>query len=90
MPRQVTIPEQTIYEEIQSFEEYPDRKLVRVIVGVTDASGVFIVPQQFQQYEISGEQYDELNSLNPVWNPEKPEGTYFNNDLWHFINVIRS
>lgn len=89
MPREVIIPEQQVFEEIQSIEEYPDAKLVRVVVGKTDASGVFIVPQQYQQYSISGDQYDELLSPNPVWDPQKPAGTYFNNDLWYFIDQQR-
>lgn len=89
MPRQVTIPAETVYEEIQSLEEFPDQQLVRVIVGKTDSEGVFIVPQQFTEYAISGDMYVELNSANPSWDPAKPAGTYFNDDLWHFIDIIR-
>lgn len=89
MPRQVTIPAETIYEEIQSLNEFPEQEVVRVVVGVTDANGVFLVPQQFKTYEISGDMYAELNSANPSWNPTKPEGTYFNEDLWHFIDLLK-
>lgn len=89
MPRQVNIPAETVYEDIQSLNEFPEHKIVRVIVGVTDAEGVFVVPQQFQTYEISGDMYAELNSANPSWNPVKPEGTYYNQDLWHFIDILR-
>ncbi len=90
MPREITIPSETIYEEIQSLQEFPEDKLVTVIVGVTDAQGDFIVPQQFKTYQIMGNMYDELNSANPSWHPEKPEGTYFNEDLWHFIDILRN
>ena len=88
MPRQVTIPAETIYEEIQSLQEFPEEQLVTVIVGVTDAEGVFIVPQQFRTYQITGDMYTELNSANPSWDPAKPAGTYFNDDLWHFIDLL--
>jgi hypothetical protein len=88
MPRQITIPAETIYEEIQSLQEFPDEQLVTVIVGVTDAEGVFIVPQQFKTYQITGDMYTELNSANPSWDPAKPAGTYFNEDLWHFIDLL--
>jgi hypothetical protein len=88
MPRQVTIPAETIYEEIQSLQEFPEEQLVTVIVGVTDAEGVFIVPQQFKTYQITGDMYTELNSANPSWDPAKPAGTYFNEDLWHFIDLL--
>jgi hypothetical protein len=88
MPRQITIPAETIYEEIQSLQEFPEEQLVTVIVGVTDAEGVFIVPQQFKTYQITGDMYTELNSANPSWDPVKPAGTYFNDDLWHFIDLL--
>ena len=89
MPRQITIPAETVYEDIQSLSEFPEQQVVRVVVGVTDVDGVFLVPQQFQTYEISGDMYTELNSANPSWDPSKPEGTYFNQDLWHFIDILR-
>jgi hypothetical protein len=89
MPREITIPAETVYEEIQSLNEFPEQQIVRVVVGVTDAEGVFIVPQQFQTYEIYGDMYIELNSANPSWDPTKPAGTYFNQDLWHFIDILR-
>jgi hypothetical protein len=90
MPRQITIPAETVYEEIQSLQEFPDDKIIRVIVGQTNEEGVFIVPQQFKTYEITGDMFTELNSANPSWHPEKPEGTYFNEDLWHFIDILRN
>jgi len=89
MPREITIPAETVYEEIQSLQEFPEDQLVRVIVGVTDVNGTFLVPQQYKVYNISGDMYTELNSANPSWNPNKPAGTYFNDDLWHFIDLIR-
>jgi len=89
MPREVTIPAETVYEDIQSLQEFPDEQLVRVIVGVTDANGTFLVPQQFKTYDILGQMYVELNSANPSWDPAKPAGTYFNEDLWHFIDILR-
>lgn len=89
MPRQSTIPSAQVFEEIQSLNEFPDQKRIDVIVGTTDADGVFTVPQLFKRYEIRDDMYDELNSANPSWNTSKPEGTYFNEDLWHFIDLIR-
>lgn len=86
MPKEITIPSQTVFQEIQSLEEYPEDKFVRVVIGTIDADGVFIVPQQFKTYIIKNDDYTELMSPNPSWNPEKPGGTYFNDDLWHFID----
>jgi hypothetical protein len=89
MPREVIIPTETVLQEIQSFEESPINKLIRVVVGNVDAEGAFVIPQYFKMYEIRGEMYDELNSANPSWNPTKPAGTYFNDDLWHFIDLLK-
>jgi hypothetical protein len=89
MSREVVIPTETVLQEIQSFEESPTNRLIRVVVGNLDADGKFTVPQFFKMYEIRAEMYDELNSANPSWNPTKPAGTYFNDDLWHFIDLLK-
>jgi hypothetical protein len=89
MPRQVTIPAETIYEDIQSLNEYPEQEIVRVVVGSTDSEGVFLVPQQFNTYEIQGDMYTELVGPPTSWAPDKPDGTYRNEDLWHFIDLLR-
>ena len=90
MAREVTIPAITFTEEIQSLEEYPAEKIIKVVVGQIDSNGNFIVPQQFSVYVIKNDDYDELLSADPFWNPEKPAGTYFNDDLWHFIDLQRA
>jgi hypothetical protein len=89
MPREIIIPTETVYQEIQSLEESPSSKLIRVVVGNVNADGKFTVPQYFKIYEIRAEMYDELNSANPSWNSTKPAGTYFNDDLWHFIDLLK-
>ena len=88
MSRQTTIPSQTVTQEIRSIDEYPNEKFVRVVIGNIDADGVFIVPQQYKTYEIHEAMYMDLISANPEWNPQKPAGTYFNEDLWHFIDLL--
>jgi hypothetical protein len=75
MPRQITIPAQQLTQEIQSLKESPLDKEIHIVVGNTDEHGAFIVPQQFKIYYIRNEMYDELNSANPSWNPDKPAGS---------------
>jgi len=87
MPREIVYP-QPSYEDIQFFQEFPGEMVV-ARVGLTDESGSFYLNQNYMVYEISGDMYAELNSANPSWNPDKPAGTFFNDDLWHFINLIR-
>lgn len=88
MPRQIEIPAQFVYEDIRSIEEVPGIS-VNVMVGKTDSTGEFIVPQQFSLYMIDGANYVELNGPPTSWAPDKPDGTYRNEDLWHFIDILR-
>lgn len=88
MPRQIDIPAQVVYEDIRSIEEVPSIS-VNVMVGKTDSTGDFIVPQQFSLYMIDGANYVELNGPPTSWAPDKPDGTYRNEDLWHFIDILR-
>ena len=34
--------------------------------------------------------YQELLSANPTWAPTKPAGVFRKEDLWHFVDTIRS
>ena len=88
MPRQIDIPAETVYEDIRTIEEVPSIS-VNVMVGKTDSTGTFIVPQQYNLYMIDGANYTELNGPPTSWAPDKPTGTYRNQDLWHFIDILR-
>jgi hypothetical protein len=90
MAREITIPAQTICEDIRSLEEFPSERLVRVLVGRLDSVGNWAIPQQFLCFSVEGDQYDELCGPAPEWAPDKPVGTYRNDDLWHFIDLQRN
>lgn len=95
MARTTTRPAETVAEEIRSLEEIPTYDgvtpgIVRALVGRLDAGGSFSVPQQYEIYTIEGAMYDELVGPPQAWNPNKPTGTYSNDDLWHFIDLIRA
>ena len=78
-------------EAIRAIEEYPLASVVRVSVGRVDASGEFLVPQTFSEYLIENADYLELTSEQPVeWSPDKPAGTYRNEDIWHFVDKHRN
>lgn len=93
MPRESNVPAKVVLEDIRKIEEFPACPecpgFVRVMVGEVDESGVFIVPQEFETWEIKGEDYLELIGPATDWAPDKPEGTYRNEDLWHFIDLYR-
>jgi hypothetical protein len=88
MPRQITIPSETIFETIVYIEELPNI-WVRASVGKTDSNGELLPNQTSQRYTIENEDLTELLSANPSWSPSKPGGTYNNEDLWYFIDKLR-
>jgi hypothetical protein len=88
MPREINIPAETIFEDIRTIEEVPNQT-VSVVVGQTDSAGEFIVPQQYRTYVIEGENYIALNGAPTANYPDKPDGTYRNQDLWYFIDLLK-
>lgn len=89
MPREIEIPATVTLEDICTVEEVVGHA-VRISVGRVDQDGKFIVPQQFSRYEIVGADFDDLMASSPEWAPNKPAGTYRNEDLWRFIDIIRA
>jgi len=107
--REITIPQQTVYESIQTYEHFVD-KSVSVWVGVgSEVNGVFqfTFPQTFKEFVIANAaerinpetgqvlrpaitDYADLMSANPSWAPNKPAGVFRQEDLWHFVDLIRS
>ena len=86
--RTVVIPSTTVTEDISQIEETPGLQ-VRFLVGRKDELGNWIVPQEFQIFIVTGEQYAELNGPPLDWCPDKPIGTYRNEDLWHYVDLAR-
>jgi hypothetical protein len=82
MTRQVTIPAQTGTEEIAGIEEIPG-KYVRVRVRVVDANGYDLPVPTSTYYHIEGDALTQLLT-------SKPGNTYANEDLWPFIDALRS
>lgn len=89
MPRQIDVPAQIEYETIVYIEELPGQ-WVRASVSKTDAQGNVLLPQMPKRYMIEGDNLTELLSPNPSWSPNKPGGTYDNEDLWYFIDRLNS
>jgi hypothetical protein len=107
--RTQTIPEQTVTEDIISFE-HNINSFVRLLVGKGQVVDGVFQPFPSQTYEpyvicdtpgqtnsMTGEvikadqlDYTELMSANPSWAPNKPVGVFRQEDLWHFVDLIRS
>jgi hypothetical protein len=89
MAREVNIPAAIVLEDIRMLQEVTDG-YISVMVGRISSTGEFIVPQQYETYEIKDDDFAELMSANPPWAPGKPAGTYRNEDLWIFIDRKRA
>ena len=91
MPRQITIPQQSYTEDIMTIYETPGVG-VKVYVGVLAEDGQSFDNASYkpQEFLISGEMYTELNGPPTSWAPDKPDSTYRNQDLWHFIDILRN
>ena len=91
MPRQITIPQHSYTEDIMTIYETPGVG-VKVYVGVLAEDGQSFDNATYkpQEFLISGEMYTELNGPPTSWAPDKPDGTYRNQDLWHFIDILRN
>lgn len=88
MARDITIPSQTVKEEIVVVEELVNQ-YVRVVVGVLNEDGkTFNTNMGVKEYRIVGDNLTELNGPAPAWATDKPMGTYRNEDLWHFIDLL--
>lgn len=91
MPRNKTIPETIILQEIKSFVYEKDHG-VRITLGTgvvnVDGDFEFDVPQQFQDIDIRGDDYAELLSANPTWSPLKPEKTFRLDDLYLLLDFL--
>jgi hypothetical protein len=88
MSRDITIPSQALTEEIALVEEAVG-VYVRVMVGILKSDNTFDTTIQAKEYRITGDDLVELNGPPTAWSPDKPTGTYRNEDLWHFIDLLR-
>jgi hypothetical protein len=89
MSRTVTIPSSTVTEAINDIQEIPNL-CVRFLVGLVDSNGNFLLNQTMQAFTIAENDYKELNGPPLDWCPDKPTGTYRNDDLWHYVDLQRN
>ena len=88
MNRTVTIPSTTVTEAINDIQEIPGL-CVRFLVGKVDSDGNWILGQTFETFIVNNADYIELNGPPTAWSPDKPTGTYRNDDLWHYVDEQR-
>lgn len=89
MPREITVPATTRKEDIYLIEEAVGIA-VRVVVGFLDSEDKFDLSIPTKEYRIMTNDYQELTGVPTNWAPDKPSGTYRNEDLWHYIDLQRN
>jgi len=87
--RTITIPTASVTEDINSIEENPGI-FVRFLVGKKLENGNWVLNQHFETFVIMGQDYIDLNGPPLDWCPDKPTGTYRNDDLWHYVDLQRN
>lgn len=100
--RTITVPEQTITEQIQSVQ-YQINAYVDILIGVgsiVDGEFSFSIPQQFDVIRIidSSEVIDPVTEqvMKPAITDftdlinQYPDGNFSTNDLWPYIDKIRA
>jgi hypothetical protein len=89
MARNIIVPATAATEDIVSLTEYPG-KMVRFHVGLVAGDGTILNPNSVEMFELTGDNFAALMSGNPAWAPRKPANTYRNEDLWYFVDKLRS
>jgi len=86
------IPAKEYVEDIHAYTWNTATKTVAIAIGAKDKdTGEFVPNQTFDTIIISGKLYDALLSANGNGLvPGKPAGTFRKEDLWPFIDKIRS
>jgi len=87
--RTIIIPSSTVTEDFGIINETPGVSVV-FTVGKKLDNGNWFMGQNFEQFTIIGDQYTELNGPAQSWCPDKPTGTYRNEDLWHYVDLQRN
>ena len=67
------------------FELLPSQTLETIVIANTPNG---IINEDGTKTDI--DDYQELLSANPTWAPTKPAGVFRKEDLWHFVDLIRS
>ncbi len=88
--RTISIPARTAKLEIIALEERPADRIVNVTIAAVDEAGLPVNGFPSRMVQIDGKAYDMLvddHEGNELL-PGKPPGTYRNEDLWYFIEVL--
>lgn len=94
--REIIIPakEEVIYiEEIHAYTHVKSQSIITIAVGLCDSNGDFIEDQDYETLALKGQDYIDMLSENggpESPSPGKPAGTFRKDDMWYFIDLIRS
>ena len=87
----ITLPARTITVQIASFNHQKGQSVLVILSkGSVGEAGNFI-PAPMTGFDpamtqvIDGDNYTDLMSDRPSWAPNKPAGTFREDDLWQFI-----
>ena len=81
------VAEMATAEQIVNIFEDKRSKVISIVVALTNVESEFIYEEH---YEIKSDHYELLMSEYPDFAPSKPKNEYREEDIWHFVDLIRS
>lgn len=88
--RELGIMQQTVSEDIRYYEHSIGGMVKVLVQKYATENGITVALDSSSMYTIHGPDYEELMSPTPSWAPNKPAGVFRKEDLWHFVDLIRS
>lgn len=100
--RQITLNGQVFNEEINSYT-YNIGSFLKILVGlgkIVDGVFVFDLPQQYETVVVQNEQGSKNQMTGEIFKQEitdlkdfefkYPDGSFSTNDLWEYVDLVRS
>jgi hypothetical protein len=79
-----------VSEDISYYEHSIGGNVKILVRKYSIQNGITTVLDSSDLYMIHGTDYEELMSAYPSWSPQKPAGVFRKEDLWHFVDLMRS
>jgi hypothetical protein len=88
--REIGVIQQSISEDITYYEHSIGGNVKVLVRKYSIQDNIVTTLDTSNLYMVHGTDYEELMSANPPWSPQKPAGVFRKEDLWHFVDLIRS
>jgi hypothetical protein len=88
--REIGVIQQAVSEDISYYEHSIGGNVKILVRKYSTQNGIVTILDSSDLYMVHSADYEELMSAYPSWSPQKPAGVFRKEDLWHFVDLIRS